>query len=241
MAAYVFSFVDRQILSLLIAPIQADLKISDTQFGLLSGLAFALFYAAMGLPIASLADRKSRPLIIALGVAFWSLATVACGLARAFPQLFIARICVGAGEAALTPATYSLLGDLFPKDRLGRAAAVYSLGSFLGAGAAFLAGGALIALISAHGVTDIAGLTLKPWQLVFVLVGLPGILIAGLIPLTVREPGPGGRRPNSGAASAFSAVFAFLHRERGYFCRTSAGSCWPPWLSSRCSDGRRPS
>lgn len=117
---------------------QADLKISDTEFGLLSGLAFALFYAAMDLPMASLADRKSRPLIIVVGVTFSSLATVACGLAGNFAQLFVARMCVGAGEAALTPATYSLTSDLFPKDRLGRATAIYSLGSFLGAGTAFL-------------------------------------------------------------------------------------------------------
>ena len=109
--AYVFSFIDRQILSLLIEEIKADLAISDTQFSLLSGLAFSLFYAIMGLPIAYFADRFSRVRIIASGIAFWSLATVACGLARNFAHMFVARVGVGVGEAALTPATYSMLSD----------------------------------------------------------------------------------------------------------------------------------
>jgi MFS family permease len=142
MVAYVFSFIDRQILALLIGPIQADLKLSDTQFGLLQGLAFSLFYATMGIPIASLADRHPRPLIITVAVAFWSLATMACGLAGTFMALFLARLGVGAGEAGLSPATYSLIGDLFPRERLGRAIGVYSMGSFLGAGIAFLVGAA---------------------------------------------------------------------------------------------------
>ncbi|RRN64167.1 MFS transporter [Caulobacter sp. 602-1] len=222
MVAYVLSFIDRQILSLLIAPIQADLRISDTQFGLLSGLAFALFYALMGLPIASLSDSKSRPLIIAAGVAFWSLATVGCGLARNFAQLFLARVCVGAGEAALTPATYSLISDLFPKDRLGRAVAVYSLGSFLGAGIAFLVGGAVIALVSAHGVTQIGAISLSPWQLVFILVGLPGLPVALLVRQTIREPFGDGRRPSQDTPP-FSAVLALLGRQRRIFVPHIAG------------------
>ena len=141
MIAYIFSFIDRQILSLLIAPIQADLGISDTQFGLLHGLAFSLFYATMGMPLASLSDRMSRPLIIAVGVALWSFATMACGLARGFGQLFLARVAVGAGEAGLSPATYSLISDLFPREKLGRAVAVYSIGSFLAPASRFSSAG----------------------------------------------------------------------------------------------------
>ena len=103
MVAYIFSFVDRQILALMIEPIKADLQISDTQFSLLHGLAFSLFYAFMGMPIAYLADRFSRPKIIAVGVVFWSLATAACGLSKNVLQMFHARIGVGVGEAALSP------------------------------------------------------------------------------------------------------------------------------------------
>ena len=106
MVAYILSFVDRQILSLMIEPIKHDLMLSDTQFSLLQGLAFSLFYAFMGVPIAALADKKSRIKIIAAGIAFWSFATAACGLSKNFIQMFLARLGVGAGEAALSPAFY---------------------------------------------------------------------------------------------------------------------------------------
>ncbi|CAN5154136.1 MFS transporter [soil metagenome] len=217
MVAYVFSFIDRQILSLLIGPIQADLGISDTQFGLLHGLAFSIFYATMGVPVAGLSDRMSRPLIISIGVAFWSAATVACGIARGFPQLFIARICVGAGEAALSPATYSLISDLFPKEKLGRAIAVYSLGSFLGAGLAFLVGGSIIALVSGQGPTMLMGTAYKPWQLVFLVIGAPGLILALLIWATIKEPFPAGARPGDKNVPNFAAVIAFLRQERAIF------------------------
>ncbi len=217
MVAYIFSFVDRQILALLIQPIQADLGISDTQFGLLHGLAFSLFYATMGIPVATLADRSSRPLIIAIGVAFWSAATMACGVARGFLQLFIARICVGAGEAALSPATYSLISDLFPKEKLGRAVAVYSLGSFLGSGIAFLAGGAVIAMVSGDHFTTIAGISFRPWQLAFLIVGAPGLLLAAIIHLSVKDPVPPAQRNGANGAPPLKEVLAFLARERAIF------------------------
>ena len=216
MLAYLFSFIDRQILSLLIGPIQKDLGISDTQFGLLSGLAFAIFYAIMGLPIATLADRKSRPVIITLGIIVWSLATVACGVVRGFTQLFVARVLVGAGEAALTPATYSLISDLFPKEKLGRAVAVYSIGSFLGAGMAFLIGGWVIGLVTHSGLTSIAGIVFKPWQLVFVIVGLPGLLLGLLVLTTIKDP-----RASEGKSAVeappFLAVLRFLYDNKGIF------------------------
>jgi MFS family permease len=176
MIAYVLSFVDRQIIALLIEPIQADLQITDTQFSLLTGLAFSLFYATMGLPIARWADVGSRPFIIAAGIVVWSFATAVCGLTRTYWQLFLARMGVGVGEAALSPAAYSIISDSFPKSKLGLAMGVYSIGVFLGSGLAFLVGGTVIEIVESYG-----GLTLpfigdiKPWQATFFLVGLPGI------------------------------------------------------------------
>jgi MFS family permease len=186
--AYVFSFIDRSILTLLVGPIRADLGINDTQISLLHGLAFAIFYTLLGIPIASLADRRNRRNLVAAGVAFWSLATVACGLTRNFWQLFLARVGVGVGEAALSPAAYSMIADSFPPEKLGRALSVYTLGAVAGIGFALIIGGAVISSVAT--ASDVA-LPLvgpvRPWQLVFFLVGLPGLLVALWI-LTLREP-----------------------------------------------------
>ncbi|MBI6945148.1 MFS transporter [Pseudomonas putida] len=189
MVAYIFSFVDRQILALMIEPIKADLQLSDTQFSLLHGLAFSLFYAFMGMPIAYLADRFSRPRIIAVGVIFWSIATAACGLSKNFLQMFLARIGVGVGEAALSPSAYSMFSDLFPKEKLGRAVGIYSIGSFVGGGIAFLVGGYVITLLKDAQTIEVAFLgAMKAWQLAFFIVGLPGVIVGLLIWLTVRNP-----------------------------------------------------
>lgn len=182
-SAYVLSFVDRQILALLITPIKAELLLSDFQFALLNGLAFALLYSVLGLPIAALSDRIARPPIIVAGIIIWSTATIACGLAQNFWQLFFARMAVGIGEAALVPAVYSFLADIVPSEKLGRTLALFSLGSFFGAGLAFLFGGMLINLLHAthewHGIVS--------WKLCFIFVGLPGLPLALLIGLTVHE------------------------------------------------------
>jgi len=189
MLAYIFSFIDRQIISLLIDPIRADLQISDTQFSLLHGLAFAMLYALAGIPIARLADSRSRPLIISVGIFVWSLATVACGTAKSFIQLFLSRMAVGVGEAALSPAAYSMITDSFPKSKLGLALAVYSSGSFLGGGLALIIGGAAIALVEQWGTLTLPLIGLvKPWQMTFFLVGLPGLLVAAMFYLTVKDP-----------------------------------------------------
>ncbi len=186
--AYVFSFIDRSILTLLVGPIRADLGISDTQISLLHGLAFAVFYTLLGIPIASLADRCNRRNLIAVGVAFWSVATAACGLTRNFWQLFLARVGVGVGEAALSPAAYSMIADSFAPNRLGRALSVYTLGAFAGMGLAFVIGGAVISGVATGSdvVLPLVG-ALRPWQLVFFIVGLPGLLVALWI-LTLTEP-----------------------------------------------------
>lgn len=210
--AYVFSFVDRQIMTLLIEPIRADLALTDTQFGLLHGLAFALFYATLGIPIAQASDSHSRPRIIASGVFVWSAATALCSVARNFVQLFVSRIAVGAGEAALTPATYSMLADYFPRDQLGRAAAVYATGSMIGAGVAFLSGGVLVSLVPRLGLDAVPGIgALRPWQAIFGLAGLPGVAVAVVIGLTVRDP-PRRQSGDNGARFADVVVFCASHR-----------------------------
>ena len=223
MVAYIFSFVDRQILALMIEPIKADLQISDTQFSLLHGLAFSLFYAFMGMPIAYLADRFSRPKIIALGVVFWSFATAACGVSKNFLQMFLARIGVGVGEAALSPSAYSMFSDLFPKEKLGRAVGVYSVGSFIGGGLAFLVGGYVIALLKNTQAMHLPLIgAMQPWQLAFFIVGLPGVLVGVLIWLTVRDPARKGIKvDSSGAPSKVSMLdgVRFIKKHgKTFFC-----------------------
>ena len=186
--AYVFSFLDRQILSLLVEPIKADLGISDTQMSLLQGLAFGIFYTLLGIPIGRLADRRSRRGIIAAGITVWCLMTAACGLAKNFTQLFIARIGIGVGEATLNPSAFSLISDYFPRERRSRPLSFYNMGVSLGAGLAFLAGGKIIAWVySMPPLTLPVVGELFQWQSVFFMVGLPGLLVAVLM-FTVREP-----------------------------------------------------
>ena len=223
LVAYTVSFIDRTILSLLVGPIKADLGISDTQLSLLHGLAFAIFYTILGIPIARLADRYSRRWIITVGVFVWSLMTAACGLARSFWMLFFARVGVGVGEAALSPAAYSMIADYFAPSRLGRALGIYSAGVYVGAGLAFMIGGAVIQLIADAPTLDlpIVG-TVQMWQATFFIVGLPGILVAGLT-LSMREPArrigtkkapgaPAGPKPVSVAE-----LIAFLRAQRYTF------------------------
>jgi len=191
--AYLLSFLDRQILALMVEPIRRDLDISDTQVSLLGNLAFGLFYTVLGLPIGRAADRFSRRGIIAAGVTIWCLMTAMCGLARNFGQLFLARVGVGVGEAALNPAALSLISDYFPRKTRGRALTFYNMGVSLGVGVALIFGGQLIAWVASAPPLDVPGIgQLRAWQTVFILVGLPGLLIA-LLMLTVREPVRRGR------------------------------------------------
>lgn len=192
--AYICSFVDRTLLALLVQPIKADLGLSDTQISLLHGLAFAVFYTFLGLPIGWLADRYSRRRIISVGVALWSVMTATCGLAGKFWHLFLARMGVGVGEAALSPAAFSMLADYFPPSRLGRAIGTYSAGIYIGAGLAFIIGGAVVAAVTHAGTLHVPLVgDVQPWQLTFFLVGLPGLFLALLV-LTVREPPRRGAR-----------------------------------------------
>lgn len=186
--AFAFSFLDRVILSMLMVPIQKDLAFTDIQLALLHGFAFAIFYALAGIPLGRLADSVSRKRLIAVGVFVWSLFTASCGLARGFVSLFISRVGVGVGEAALSPAAFSLLSDYFPPERRARAIATYQLGVTVGSAAAYLLGGLVIALASSGGTVNVPMVgELTGWRAIFMFVGLPGVLVALLI-LTIREP-----------------------------------------------------
>ena len=188
MFAYTVSFIDRQILSLLVQPIRRDLGISDTQISLLAGIAFALFYSVLGIPIARLADRTSRRFLISIGVVLWSIMTAACGLTKTYWQLFLARVGVGVGEATLSPAAYSMISDYFAPKKLAKAIGVYVMGLYIGAGLALLAGSAVITLVSQAGTITLPVIgTVYPWQLTFFVVALPGLLVLAFM-ATVKEP-----------------------------------------------------
>jgi MFS family permease len=188
-----FATIDRSVLQLLVEPIKADLKLTDTQMSFIIGFAFVFFYAFLGLPIARLADRSSRRLIIGLGIAFWSVMTALCGLAQSYWQLFWARVGVGAGESSFAPATFSVLTDSFPPRQLPRALAINSMGFMYGTGLALIVGGAVVQAVEGmpHLVLPIVG-EIRPWQVVFFAVGLPGLLLAALM-ATVHEPPRRGR------------------------------------------------
>ena len=155
--AYIFSFIDRYVLGLLIEPIKADLDLTDTQIGLLLGPAFAIFYATMGLPLGWLADRKNRVKIVAVGIAVWSIATAASGLARNFTHLFIARMSIGVGEATLSPCAMSIISDSFPPEKRSRPIAVYTMALSVGAGFASLLGAGVLTWAKSGGSITLPG------------------------------------------------------------------------------------
>ncbi|HPE32301.1 MAG TPA: MFS transporter [Parvularculaceae bacterium] len=193
--AMAFSLVDRFALSLLFEPIKADLGLSDTRLGLLHGVAFGIFYAAVGLPLGQLVDVWSRKWTIFWGLAIWSLATMACGFANDFSMLLLMRIGVGVGEAALAPAGYSIITAIAPRRLLATAISVFQMGSLAGAGMAFLLGGALFAWLSGAGANAIPFLDgHSAWQKTFVLLGAPGIVLLALI-LLIREPARPAKAP----------------------------------------------
>lgn len=185
---YIFSFIDRQILALLVEPIKRDFQINDTKMSYLTGIAFVAFYTFCGIPFGRLADSKSRRAVIVVGLVMWSFMTALCGATRNFVQMFLCRIGVGVGEASLSPSAFSLITDYFPKERLATAISVYSMGIYLGAGIAYLLGGIVVGFASSQEMYNLPliGAT-RSWQVIFFIVGLPGILVALLL-YTVKEP-----------------------------------------------------
>ena len=214
MVAYVFSFVDRQILNLLVGPIRRDLGISDTQMSLLMGFSFAIFYTILGIPLGRLADSWNRCGLIASGVVVWSFMTALCGLASSYWQLFLFRIGVGVGEATLSPAAYSMIADYFPPEKRATAISVYSMGIYLGSGIAFLVGGLVIQFAVSQGAVTLPLVgAVRPWQMVFFVLGISGIVFS-LAFLLVREPAREGVHAGGGSSVPFGEVVAHLWRNR---------------------------
>lgn len=214
-ATQIVSYIDRFLPSLLLKPIKEDLALTDFQIGLLMGPAFGLFYVLVTVPIGWLADRWNRRAILAGGITLWCAMTCGGAFVRSFMPLFGMRLGVGLGEAAVGPCAVSLISDYFPRERRARAMSVFMAGTFLGAGAAFLFGGPLVALIASLPPLVVPGFgPLRPWQMAFLVVGLPGFLLAGLM-FTVREPIRTERvrnalRTDAAGNASLGAAFGFI-------------------------------
>ncbi len=207
---YALAFVDRQVISLLVAPIKRDLGISDVQISLLIGLAFVILFSVLGIPAGWLVDRVSRKRVIAGGVAAWSIMVIVSGLARSFGQLFLGRVGVGVGESTLVPASFALIQATVPPKQRGKAFGMLSLGPTFGGALSLVLGGLIFAAAEAgrfHGLPIIGGL--KAWQIVFVLLGLCGLPLA-LLALTLREPLRSGSFAANGQTASFAAALAHI-------------------------------
>jgi len=234
---YIFSFLDRTILTLLVGPIRRDLHITDTQVSLLIGLSFAVFYTFLGVPIGRLADSRSRRGVIAAGISIWSLFCAGCGLAKRFGQMLVLRMGVGVGEASLSPAAYSLLTDYFVPERRAMAMCVYNAGIYIGGGAASILGGLVTGWAAAHGALTLPLVgDVRPWQIVFFVVGLPGLLLAILM-YTFAEPVRRGRTHATGIPLREVLAYIKNHRKT-YLCHnlgiaflslaSYGGAAWAP-------------
>ena len=214
--AYIFSFIDRSILTLLVDPIRETLQISDLELSLLHGLAFALFYVTLGIPIARYADSHNRVRLISLGILIWCLMTAMCGFARNFWEMFIARVGVGVGEATLSPSAYSIITDYFPPHKLTRALSVYQTGIYVGTGLSMILGSIVIANVPSIDMPFFG--RMEPWQVVFLMVGLPGLAVAALM-YTIKEPARRGMLPQStsGNAIPIGEAIAFILKRRAAY------------------------
>ena len=219
LVAYIVAVMDRQILSLLVQPIRKDLGITDTQISLLQGFAFVITFTVLGVFLGRIADRGNRRFLIVIGMTIWCCATIACGFARDFTELFIARMFVGIGEAALSPAAYSLIADYFEPRKRGRAMGIYTMGTFMGSGIAMIAGAlAILSTMGADRVDMPLIGTMTNWKAAFVIAGLPGIFVAAAL-LFVREP----LRHERATASTGSSTLSFIRQNLGIFAFVIGG------------------
>lgn len=245
--AYAISFIDRQVINLLTEELKRDLGVSDLQIGMLQGLAFGVFYTVMGMPLGRLSDSMNRRNVIIAGAFVWSVMTALSGIARSFSHLFLARIGVGVGEAALTPAAMSIISDYFPPDRRALPLSVYVTGTSLGGGLALLIGGWVVTYVTALGPVEWPLLgRVAPWQAVFLSVGLPSLLLVPLL-ATIREPlrrGLMGAGHGAGKRLPLRAGVAFIWQRRGVYLSHNLGlaavsvftygvSAWTPALFIR--------
>jgi MFS family permease len=237
MVASALSFLDRLALSMLIEPVKADLGLSDTQVSVLAGAAFAGSYVLFAFVFGRWVDTRERRGAIVVGMTLWSLATAACGLARSFAGLFTARAMIGVGEASLNPAAYSMIADYFTPVRRGVATAIFACGATLGGGLAIMLGGQLVDWAYAVGARLPFLPGSQPWQVVFVAIGLPGVAVALLIALTVREPartlaaGEAAQAPGIADALRFMRANArvFVPLFAGYSCIAVIGYSFMVW------------
>lgn len=214
MLAYIFAFVDRIALGLVVDPIRRDLGLTDTQVSALAGLAFVVCFVIFSFPFGRWVDRRARPPALTLGISVWSLAMAGCGLATNFWQLFVGRMLVGVGEAAVNPVAYSTIPDSFPPHRRGFAMGIYASGASIGGGFAVYLGSLILAWAEiAQPSLPIVG-PLAPWQALFIGLGLPGLLVALLVRFTLRDPP---RRGQSTAPVASRDVTAYFLEHRTLF------------------------
>ncbi len=185
---YAYSFIDRQIINLLVEPIRADLEISDTQISFLQGFAFAITYVVMSIPIGRIVDLFNRTLVLSIGTAIYVVSTCLCGLSTTYTQLLVARLGLGFGEASVTPASWSMLADYFPPDKLTRPVSIFLMGPYIGAGLSLMIGGEIYMWAEAMGGITIPYFgEMRPWQITFFAVALPGFLVLILI-ATIPDP-----------------------------------------------------
>lgn len=211
---YVVSFTDRQVIALLVDPIKRDMHLSDAEIGMLQGFAFVITYCFAGLPIGWAVDRYPRRWIIGIGVFCWSLAAMATGFARTFWQFFAVRAGVGIGEATLGPAAFSLISDLFPRERLATALSFYTCGSNLGSGLAFAVGGLVVASLTASPIASLPVFgDIPSWKAVFIVVGAPGLLFAFAALLLTEAPRHS--TANGTAGVSFGDFLRTMNRRRG--------------------------
>jgi predicted MFS family arabinose efflux permease len=216
-ATYTFSFVDRQIINLLVDPIRNDLSLSDSQVSFLQGLAFVMPYVLLSIPIGRIVDRANRIRVLIIGILVWTVSCVSCGLARNFWQLGVARVGVGAGEASVTPASWSLLADYFPEEKRALPVSLFLMGPYLGAGLSLILGAEVIAWASGLGTVSLPLIgALAPWQLTFMLVALPGLCMALVLPL-LTEPVRSERLTSGNEAMSWRAARDFIWPRRGLF------------------------